>query len=366
MELLLIFAVIGSLLLIFFCALSEAALYSVPYAFVKHIADEGSHAGKVLLGFKEDMGPPIAAILVVNTIGATLGSAFVGGIAGMVFPSSILVVFALFYTFATLYLAEILPKILGVTYAKQVARGTAIPLSLCIVALKPLIWLSQKIHRKLAPADEEPSVSQEEVLSIAAIGTEEGILDSFEGSVISNVIELDQVYVRDVLTPRVVVFRLSEDTSIASLRDDIAQWSYSRVPLHSTDDSDHLTSYVIQRDVYRELVAQNGKVTLKEIGRPLTVVPELTRVDQLLLQMVEKREHMCSVVDEHGSFVGVITLEDIIEEIVGREIVDEYDQVSDMRSLARAMRIAKMKTHREKRKDTLAQLISRQEFKKGL
>ena len=363
MEVILIIAVCVSLLLTFVCALTEAALYSVPYAFVKHIAEEGSHSGRVLLGFKEDMGNPITAILVVNTLGATFGSAVVGGVAGMVFPSSILVVFALVYTMATLYLAEIVPKILGVNYAKQISRATAIPLSLAVLGLRPLIWLSQKIHRNLAPSDEEPSVSQEEVLSIAAIGTEEGILDSFEGSVISNVIGLDQVFVRDVLTPRVVVFRLSEETEIQSLKSELPKWPYSRVPLHSADNSDHLVSYVILRDVYGELISENGKKLLKEIARPLTIVPELMRVDQLLLKMFE-REHVCGVVDEHGSFVGVITLEDIIEEIVGQEIVDEYDQVSDMRSLARAMRMAKMKAHRERRKETLAQYVTKREKEK--
>ena len=131
------------------------------------------------------------------------------------------------------------------------------------------------------------------------------------------------------------------------------------MPLHLEGDSDNLHGYVIQRDVYREIVATEGKSLLKDIARPLVIVPEIMRADQLLLQMFAKKEHICGVVDEHGSFVGVITMEDIIEEIVGQEIVDEYDKVSDMRSLARVLRMAKARSYHERKKDALVKPILR-------
>lgn len=358
MGILLIFAVVCALVTTFFCALTEAALYSVPYAFVKHLADQGSRSGKVLLGFKEEMSNPITAILVLNTIGAVLGSALVGAFAGEVFGGIWLGLFGVIFALTTLYFAEIAPKILGVTFCKPVSVASAIPLSLIIFSFSPLIWVTKLINRALS-SDQDTSVTEEEVLSLAAIGTEEGTLDSFEGSVISNVIELDKLLVRDILTPRVVVFRLSEETKIQSLRDELPNWSYTRVPLHVEGDSDNLHGYVIQRDVYREIVAAAGKDVLKEIARPLVIVPEVMRADQLLLQMFAKKEHICGVVDEHGSFVGVITLEDIIEEIIGQEIVDEYDKVSDMRSLARVLRMAKARAYHERKRDPLVKPLIR-------
>jgi CBS domain containing-hemolysin-like protein len=131
--------------------------------------------------------------------------------------------------------------------------------------------------------------------------------------------------VRDILTPRVVVFRVSEKLTIGEIEGDLLNWEYTRVPLYSEDDPEHLTRYVRQRDIYREIIRGNHSSTLKDISRPLTTVPELARVDKILFQMFEKGEQIYAVVDEHGGLAGLVTLEDIIEEVVGHEIVDEYD-----------------------------------------
>lgn len=341
MEYLLALLVILAFISTFFCSFAEAALYAVPYAYVKHVAEEGSRSGKILLRFKEDMGKPIAAILILNTLANTFGASIVGAVAADVFGENGLIVFAVLFSMAILYLGEITPKIAGVAYSKQVAKLVAFPLSVLIVVFSPLIWLSKGIDRRLAPEEDEPSVSHEEVLSMAAIGREEGALDHFEGSVITNVIGLDKLLVRDVLTPRVVVFRLSEDTKIGELEADIFNWTYSRVPLYAENDPDHLNAYITQRDVFRELLRGHKEITLKQMARSLPTIPELMRVDELLLRMFEQKEHICAVVDEHGSLAGIITLEDIIEEIVGREIVDEYDTISDLRTFAKVLRMAK-------------------------
>ena len=186
-------------------------------------------------------------------------------------------------------------------------------------------------------------MSHQEILSMAAIGKEEGALDDLEGSVISNVISLDEELVKDLLTPRVVVFRLDKDTKLSEVAADIGEWNFSRVPLFSKKEPDHLTAYVNQRDIYRELLAGNVDETLEDLARPLKTVPELMRADKLLLTMFEEKEHICAVVDEHGGLAGIITLEDIIEEIVGIEIVDEYDSVSDLRTFAKLQKFIKQK-----------------------
>lgn len=339
MEAALLIAVGLTLTLSFFCSLSEAALCSVSLGYVKHLAQSNSPAGKVLLNFKQDMSKPVCAILIINTLANTIGPAISGALVVKLWGESALGVFAVGFALAILALAEIAPKVAGLAYAKQIAGLVALPWALLMVLLSPVLWVSQSISRVIQPAEDQPSVSHEEVLSLAALGTEEGALDHFEGSVIKNIIGLDKLLVRDVLTPRVVVFRMPEDTLIGATASEIPSWRFTRIPLYHPDDPDHLSTYVTQRDIYRALMTGHKETALKSLARPLTTVPELMRVDKLILQMFEKKEQICAAVDEHGGLAGIITLEDVIEEIVGREIVDEYDRVVDLRKFAGLLKL---------------------------
>jgi CBS domain containing-hemolysin-like protein len=307
--------------------MSEAALLSVSLAHARHLAEAGSRAWRIVEGFKDEMGKPIAAILILNTIANTTGPAIGGVAAEALFGEVGIISFAIVMSAGMLFIGEIIPKFVGVTYCKQLAPITALPLSWCIKIFAPLIAVTNAITKRIQPDDEKPSVSHEEVLSMAAMGAEEGTLDHLEGSIISNVIGLDKILVRDLLTPRVMVFRVPEGMPLSEVQSEIPDWNFTRVPLFSEEDPDHLTGYVRQRDVYRELLKGGLERPLKAIARPLQAVPELMRADKLLLHMLEEREHICGVVDEHGALAGVVTMEDVLEEIVGREIVDEYDVV---------------------------------------
>ena len=337
----LILSVLVSLGVSALCSLMEAALYAVPIGHVKHLSESGSRVGAILQRFKDDVGRPISAILILNTVSHTAGAAVAGAAAAELFGNEGMVIFSLIFTLLILYLSEIVPKVVGVVYCKRVAAIMAYPLSYLVLILAPLISVSQKIAEFIKPKEGAPQVSHQEMLSMADIGTEEGSLDLLEGSVIKNVIGLDQVLVRDVLTPRVVVFRKLETTKLSEISDELPEWNFSRVPIYAEDDSDHLTGYVIQRDIYRELLQGNLDLELRELARPIHTVPELMRVDLLMLEFFEKKEHICAVVDEHGGLAGLITLEDVIEEIVGREIVDEYDTISDLRTFAKILRVAR-------------------------
>ncbi len=349
MVYLFIVAVAVSMLVSATCSLTEAALYAVPFPFVKHRAESGSRSARVLLRFKKDVSKPITAILIFNTVANTGGAAIAGWAAASAFGEEWLAVFSVAFTLAILYCSEIFPKLVGVLYCKQVSLAMALPLSAAITLIYPVIWLTEKVTTRVKRGSGQPALSQQEFLSLAALGTQEGSLDHFEGSVIANVIGLDQTLVRDVLTPRVVVFRLREDALLRDVAGEIGNWNFSRVPLYHEDEPDFLSAYVTQRDIYRELIKGAGDKTVKEISRPLKTVPELMRADKLLLQMFEEREHICAVVDEHGGLAGIITLEDIIEEIVGREIVDEYDAVSDLRTFAKILWFTKHKSEKLKR-----------------
>ncbi len=327
------------------CSLIEAAVYAVPLGYVKHLADTKSGSGKLLLKLKQEMAKTISAILMLNTISNTMGPAVAGWMVGSIFGADPYWVggYSILMTMMVLFFGEILPKTLGVIYCRPIARAAARPLALLLHIFSPFIWISLKAQEVLISDAAEPSVSSEEVVSLASIGRDEGSLDQLEGSVIKNVIGLDKVLVRDVLTPRVVVFRLPASAKIAELVNEIKDWRFTRIPLYEENDPDHLIGYVTQRDIYREIIAGPGEKRLKDKARKLKTWPELMRVDELLVKMFDDNEHICAVVDEHGALAGIITLEDIIEEIVGREIVDEYDAVSDMRSFAKLMRLSKRK-----------------------
>lgn len=339
----LIIVVVLTLLISATCSLMEAALYAVPLPHVRLLAEQELRSGKKLLEFKEDIGRPIAAILILNTISNTGGASIAGWAGAQVFSQSGVVGFSILFVLCILFFSEIFPKTIGVQYARPVSQFVALPLGALVRVMGPLIDLSQFLSRKFGGDSVQPAISEEEVRSMANLGLEEGVLEDLEGSIITNVLGLDQLFVKDVLTPRVVVFRVPEARTLGEVRRDIEEWNFTRVPLFAEENQDDLKTYVIQRDVLRELMKGNDEKTLGSLGRPLTTVPELMRVDKLLLQMFENREHLCAVVDEHGGLAGIITLEDIIEEIVGQEIVDEYDTVSDLRTFARLLRYVRNK-----------------------
>ncbi len=330
-------ALVVSIGVSFFCSLMEAALYAVSLPYVKHRAESGHRAGKLLLQFKEDMGKPIAAILILNTVAHTAGASVAGWSVGELFGSAALLPFSIIYTLVVLYFSEILPKLIGVVQSKFVATAAAAPLAILIRLLFPLIWIADFFTRQIGPS-KDGMISAQEVSSMAEIGAEGGALDRLEGSVIVNIIALDKLLVRDVMTPRVVVLRCLESMTLAEAAQNMENWAFSRIPLYKEVDPECLTGYVTQRDVLWALVREGQEKPLKEVSRPLKTVPELMRCDKLLLDMIENKEHICSVVDEHGALAGIITLEDIIEKIVGHEIVDEYDRVSNLRGLARVLR----------------------------
>lgn len=335
----------------FCCSITEAALYSVPVAQVQALANEGSRAARALLYIRKDISKPIAAILVVNTLSNTLGPTLIGAIAVQAYGEDALVMVSVLFGISILYLGEIIPKVLGSHSALPVMMVAVYPLAFCVKILWPFIWLSKRISRGITTRSTAPTMSDEEFISLAAVGMKEGSLDSFEGSVISNVIGLDQLLVKDVLTPRASVFRLSESTPVGELERDIDQWTFSRTPIYSDDDPEQLSGYVLQRDILKALMRGRRDTVLTQIARPLNMVPEQMSVDKLLNQMFSKHEHICGVVNEHGGFSGVITLEDILEEVVGTEILDESDLLGQApgEGIVKADKALRFRRNREKK-----------------
>jgi len=314
----------------------EAALFSVPLPYVKYLADKNTKTGKILLSFKENMGNPIAAILIVNTVSHTLGASIGGALVSDLGETSV-IIFSLVFTILVLILSEIIPKQLGTVYARQTSILIAIPLKFIISAIYPLVWITQLFSKRIGHNHDEPLVSHQEVLTMAELGREEGVIDVFEDSVIRNVIGLDRVLVKDILTPRVVVFSLIETTKVGELSKSVLEFPHTRIPLFSESDPDAVKGYVTQRDIARYLIEGENDKELSDFSRPIATVPDVMRADRLMLQMVENHEPIASVVNEHGGFAGVVTLEDLVEEIIGKEIVDEFDAVRDLRTYAKTL-----------------------------
>jgi len=314
-----------SIVISFFCSLSEAALYAIPLPVVKHLAQKGIPAAKKLEILKKDVGKLITAMLILNTLANTAGAAIAGAQAGVIWGEKGVIIFSVFFTISVLLFGEILPKTLGVAHSKSIALAIAPIWTFLVWLFGPLATLGQSLTVRLSSKNPVPTISQEELISMAQLGTEEGTLDRFEGGVISNVMALDNKLVRDVLTPRVSVFMLPENSTVLEIREQIFKWKFSRVPIYSIKDPDHLTGYVIHRDIIKVLLSGETKTTLKSLSRPIKVLPELTTVDKILRQMFENKEHICALVDEHGGLAGIVTLEDLLEEILGHEIVDEKE-----------------------------------------
>jgi len=329
-----------------FCSIIEAVLYSVPQSQVEVMANSGKKSGIILKRLKKNIRQPITAILTLNTIANTMGAALAGASAAVVFGEENLIWFSVFFTMTILLFSEILPKTAGVAYAKKLAPWIAIPLNGLIKIMRPLIWLCLAVTRLIPTRGKEPLVSIEEIQAVAILGRKSGEIEAQQEKVIANILKLQNKTVREVMTPRTVVFSLSEHLSIAEALQVKEQWNrHSRVPLFD-EDPDDVVGVVLSRNVLLSLSEGNKNQKLSELMQPVHFVPEAAPLNKILVEFFEQRIHLFVVVDEYGSVTGVISLEDIIEEIVGREIIDESDRAGDLREYARHRKRLMQKTQK--------------------
>lgn len=321
------------------CSVFEAVLYSVPLSRVELLVQKRPYLGNTLKKLKKDIHRPITAILTLNTIANTAGAAVAGAAAAVVFGEQHLPIFFAAFTITILLFSEIIPKTLGVTYCKTLAPWITLPLHGMVKLLTPAVWFIHTITRRLGGgSDEEILVSAKEVAAFATISQKTGAIDDQEANVITNILELRHKRVRDAMTPRTVTFTLDSGLTVAEAREFEKQWNFhSRVPVYD-GEPDNIAGIVMRKDVLLSAAGGRKEEKLKDLMHPVHFVPEGARLTQVLLDFFEQRRHLFVVVDEYGGFTGVISLEDVIEEIVGREIIDESDQIKDMRELAKRKR----------------------------
>lgn len=328
-----------AVLVSFSCSLAEAALYAVPWSAIENMRRKGSAAGERLFRLRSDVDKPIATILTVNTVANTAGSTIAGAAFLAVFGPAHMALFAALFTVLILVFGEIVPKTLGVAHATPIASGLSSPLSWIIRLMAPLLWLTGLLTRLISPHRTGPQVSEDDIRAVASLSRQAGRIKAYEESFIRNVLSLDQKRVYGIMTPRTVVFSLPEDITVAEAYKDPRIWHFSRIPVYGEDNED-LVGLVERRTLGRCVASGEQDRKLSAIMRPLHFVQESLTLDLLLRELLTARVHLFAVLDEYGGLAGVVTLEDVLEEILGSEIVDESDNVADLRALARERRKA--------------------------
>lgn len=317
------------------CSVCEAVLYSLTTSQVEMLRRSGTRSGAILHELRGDIDEPITAILTLNTIANTVGAAIAGASAAHLYGDRNVLLFSAAFTMAILIFSEIIPKTVGVSFSYRLAPFIAVPLKLMVICLKPIVMLCQTITRLLPQGRTEESISAAELQTIAAMSRESGQIEEVQERVIFNIIDLKQKIVRQVMTPRTVTFSLDENLSIEEAMHEITRLtSHSRVPVYNSDPDD-VTGIVMRKDVLQAAAEQKTSITLAKLKVPVHFVPESMPLNLALVDFFEKRQHLFVVVDEYGSVTGVISMEDVLEEIVGEEIIDESDKNRDMRELAR-------------------------------
>ncbi len=331
-EALLVFYLLLALGVSFLCSLTESGLLSLSRSRVATLVKEGRPTGRILNRMKENIERPLAAILTLNTVAHTIGAAGVGAQAYVVFGSEWIAVTSGVLTVLILVFSEIIPKTLGVVYAGRLAPFTAYTITGMIYLSYPLVIVFQALSRRPGRGDEQ-KLTREDFAVIAELGQTEGALHEREYRVIRNLLRLRKVPVGDVMTPRTVVFMLQKEMTVQQALDEHGPLRFARIPVFG-DGPDDVDGIVLRHTLSETLREGHGDWAVERIATPIHAVPEKAPLDQVLDEFIRRKSQLFLAVDEHGGTAGIVTLEDAIETLLGTEIMDETDQVADMRKLA--------------------------------
>ncbi|WP_417657670.1 CNNM domain-containing protein [Pseudidiomarina aestuarii] len=326
MFLLIVFAVVA-IGVSFICSILEAALLSITPSYVAQLKSERPRLHQRLQALKNNIDRPLAAILTLNTVAHTAGAAGVGAQVGVVFGDGYLAIASAVMTILILVLSEIVPKTIGAKFWRSLAPFLPAILNFMILSLRPFIWLSDKLTKQIGGGEPDIDV-RSEIKALATLGNEQDIIDADERRVISNILDLHTIRVRDVMTPRTVCESVRPDETISEFLYRVKSLPYSRFPVIDADEEPH---GLILRN---EALESESDKQVSELTRPIEVVSEYVDVETVMTQFLQSRQHMAVVYDEHGSWLGLLTLEDIIETILGQPIMDETDTIPSLRRYA--------------------------------
>ena len=319
----------------FVCSILEAGLLSLTPSHIAKLEQDRPKVGRRLRDLKAHIDRPLAAILSLNTIANTAGAAGVGAEAQRIWGSQALAIASAVLTFAILVFSEILPKTLGAMYWKRLTGFMSAVLPAMILVLLPLVWLSDAITRSLKRGRSSLKLSREEFAALARVGVEQGLFDESEVRILRNLFRFGSLLTRDIMTPRTVMFSLEENVSVRDAIAERGSMIFSRIPIWK-DSPDQVTGYILKDQLLLRAARDELDVPINSFAREALIVPDTIPVPALFEKLLDNREHIALVVDEYGGTDGVVTMEDVLETLIGLEIVDEMDSVQDMRAMARA------------------------------
>lgn len=324
---------LGALSLSFLCSVLEAVLLSTPMSYISMRENQGSKTATLMKQYKNNVDRPVGAILSLNTIAHTIGSAGVGAESIKIFGEQYFGLISAILTLLILVLSEIIPKTIGASYWRSLAMPSTRIIRVLILITYPLVLLSELITKVFTPRGNQASMSREEVSAMVDVGTTEGIFRESESKLIKSCIALSGVKARQIMTPSIVVESACQDLTVKDFQAK-QSLSFSRIPVYA-GDKDYITGYVLKDAVLKLLSEDQFHVKLSDLKRPILTFREEESVFQIWEKMLEKREHISVIIDEYGGLRGLVTVEDIIETMTGVEIVDEDDVAVDMQALAK-------------------------------
>ncbi len=318
----------------FLCSVMEAVLLSTTIPFLKVKEKEGFGSARKIMKLKRFINKPLSAILSLNTIAHTVGAAGVGAQATLVFGKAYFGVVSAVLTFLILVISEIIPKTIGARYWKKLTIPAGNIIRFTIFITYPLVIISALVTKLVSSKKSGKTTSREEISALADIGAEEGIVGATENKIIQNLIRLKNIKVHEIMTPRTVVSAANEEMDLPDFQKDKKFLYFSRIPVYA-EEQDRITGYVLRQTVLEELTEGRTSLKLKDIKREIAVVPDITPTFNAFETLIDKKDHIAMVVDEYGGMSGIVTMEDIIETLIGFEIIDERDAIKDMQRYAR-------------------------------
>ncbi len=342
----LIFFFVLSILFSFLCSIWEAVLLSITPSYTARKVQEGGDLGRSLQLYKNDIDKPLSAILSLNTIAHTVGAIGVGAQAGKLYGDAELTLGPIHFTYesliagamtlAILFLSEIIPKTIGANRWKELAPFTIRSIRVLMVVMAPLVWISQWLTTHLKKDKGRSVLNRADFAAITEVGFQSGALEKSESTIIKNLLRLDRLHVTAIMTPRSVVLTASEDETVDGFYHSRENLPFSRIPVYK-DEVDNITGMVLKDDLLQKIADDQHDTKLADIRRDIKFLNQTMELDDALKTLIRSREHMAMVVDDFGGVVGLVTMEDIFETILGYEIVDESDNVENLQAYARKL-----------------------------
>lgn len=315
------------------CSTLEATLLSTPLSYVTGLEAQGVKGAKRLKSLKQNPDRAISAILCLNTIANTVGASIVGSLVYEVYGDPLVGVFSTVFTLAILIFSEIIPKTIGTSYWRSLAIPASSIISGMIFISFPLVWILEHLTSLISSRSSQVSVSREDISAMVSVATEEEVIETEEKKIIQNLLKLDEITAHEIMTPSTVVEMAESTMTVREFYD--SDLTHSRILIYDDDNSDYVVGYVLRQTVLEKMAEDKFQISIRDIARPILTFPEDEPVGNVWEKFLEKKEHISVIIDEYGTFRGIVTMEDVIETMLGQEIVDETDEVVDMQEYAK-------------------------------